>query len=74
MFIHVETSCSCNHVYLNMLELHIQHAQDQEEFILVDDIESTCIFFLYVSAVLKLITHFINIITINILIIHSNKS
>jgi len=74
MFIHVETSCSCDHVYSNTLELHIQYVQDQEEFILVNDIKSTCIFFLYASAVLKLITHFINIITINILIIHSDKS
>jgi len=74
MFIHVETSCSCNHVYSNTLELHIQHIQDQEEFIFINNIESTYIFFLYVSAVLKSITHFINIIIINILIIHSDKS
>ena len=74
MLIHVETSCSCNHVYLNTLELHIQHIQDQERFFLVNSIEDTYIFFLYVLTVSQSITHLINIITINILIIHSDRS
>ena len=74
MFIHVETSCSCNHVYSNTLELHTQSTQDQERFFLVNSIEDTYIFFLYVSAVSQSITHLIDVITINILIIHSDKS
>jgi len=74
VFIHVETSCSCNHVYSNTLELHTQHTQDQERFFLVNSIEDTYIFFLYVSAVSQSITHLIDVITINILIIHSDKS
>ncbi len=74
MLIHIETSCSYDHVYLNTLELHIQHAQDQERFFLVDSIEDTYIFLFYVSAVYKLIMQLINIIAINILIIHSDKS
>jgi len=74
MLIHVETSCSCDHVYLNMLKLHIQHTQNQERFLLVDSIEDTYTFFLYVSAVSQSITHLIDVITINTLIIHSDKS
>ncbi len=74
MLIHVETLCSCNHVYSNMLELHIWHIQNQKRFFLVNSIEDTYIFFLYVSAVSHLITHLIDIITINSLIIHSDKS
>ncbi len=74
MLIHIETLCSCNDVYLNTLELHTWHAQDQERFFLVNSIEDTYIFLFYVSAVYKLIMHLINIIAINTLIIHSNKS
>jgi len=74
MFIHVETSRSHDHVYLNMLELHTQHTQDQERFFLVNSIEDTCIFFLYVSAVSKSITHLIDVIAIDILFIHSDRS
>jgi len=54
--------------------LHIQHTQDQERFFLVNSIKDTYIFFLYVSAVSQSITHFIDVITINILIIYLNKS
>ncbi len=74
MLIHVKTSCSCNHVYSNMLELHIWYTQDQERFFLINNIKNTYIFLLYVSAVYKLIMHLTNIIAINILIIHSDKS
>ncbi len=74
MFIHVKTSCSCNHVYLNMLELHTWHTQNQRRFFLVNSIKDTYIFFLYVSAVSQSITHLIDVITINTLIIHSDKS
>ena len=74
MLVHVETSCSYDHVYSNMLELHTRHFQDQERFFLVNSIKDTYIFFLYVSAVSQSITHFINVIIINILIIHSDKS
>ncbi len=74
MLIHVETSCSCNHVYSNMLELHTWYIQDQERFFLVNSIKDIYIFLFYVLAVYKLITYFINIIAINILIIHSDKS
>ncbi len=74
MLVHVKTSCFCNHVYLNTLELHIQHTQNQERFFLVNSIKDTYIFFLYVSAVSQSITHLIDVITINTLIIHSNKS
>ncbi len=74
MLIHVKTSCSCKHVYLNTLKLHIQYTQNQERFFLVNSIKDIYIFFLYVSAVFQLITHFINVITIDTLIIHSNKS
>ncbi len=54
--------------------MHIQHTQDQERFFLVNSIKDTYIFFLYVSAVSQSITHFIDVITINILIIYLNKS
>ncbi len=74
MLIHVETSCSCNHVYSNTLELHIQHIQNQKRFFLVNSIEDTYIFFLYVSTVSQSITHLINVITIDTLIVHSDKS
>jgi len=74
VLIHVKSSCSCNHVYLNTLELHTWYTQNQKRFFLVNNIEDTYIFFLYVSAVSQSITHFINIITINTLIIHSDKS
>ncbi len=74
MLIHVETSCSCNHVYSNTLELHIQHIQNQERFFLVNSIKDTYIFFLYVSTVSQSITHLTNVITIDTLIIHSDKS
>ena len=74
MLIHIETLCSCNDVYLNTLELHTWHTQDQERFFLINSIEDTYIFLFYVSAVYKLIMHLINIIAINTLIIHSNKS
>ncbi len=74
MLIHIETSCFCNHVYLNTLELHIWHTQNQRRFFLVNNIKDTYIFFLYVSIVSQSITHLINVITINILIIHSDKS
>ncbi len=67
-------SCSYACIYSNTLELHIQHTQDQERFFLVNSIKDTYIFFLYVSAVSQSITYFINVITINILIIHSDKS
>ncbi len=74
MLIHVKTSCSCNHIYLNTLELHIQHTQNQKRFFLVNSIKDTYIFFLYASAVSQSITHLIDVITINTLIIHSDKS
>ncbi len=74
MLIYVETSCSCNHVYSNMLELYTWHTQNQKRFFLVNSIEDTYIFFLYVSAVSQSITHLIDVITINTLIIHSDKS
>ena len=74
MLIYVETSCSCNHIYLNTLELHTWYTQNQRRSLLVNSIEDTYIFFLYVSAVSQSITHFIDVITINILIVHSNKS
>ncbi len=74
MLIHIKMSCSYACIYSNTLELHIQHTQDQERFFLVNSIKDTYIFFLYVSAVSQSITHFINVITINILIIHSDKS
>ena len=45
-----------------------------EKILSVNSIENTYIFFLYVSAVSQSITHLIDIITINILIIHSDKS
>ncbi len=67
-------SCSCNHVYLNMLELHTQHTQNQRRFLLVDSIEDTYIFFLYASAVSQSITYFIDVIIIDILIVHSDRS
>jgi len=54
--------------------LHIWHTQNQKRSLLVNSIKDTYIFFLYVSAVSQSITHLINVITINILIIHSNKS
>ncbi len=73
MLIHVEMLCFYNHVYSNMLELHTWYTQNQERFFLVDSIEDTYIFFLYISAVSQSITHLINVIIINILIIHSNK-
>ncbi len=57
-----------------MLELHTQHTQNQRRFLLVDSIENTYIFFFYVSAVSQSITHLIDVITINTLIIHSDKS
>ncbi len=57
-----------------MLELHIQHTQNQKRFLLVNSIKDIYIFFLYVSAVSQSITHFIDVITINILIIYSNRS
>ncbi len=65
--------CFYNHVYSNTLELHTWYTQNQERFFLVDSIEDTYIFFLYISAVSQSITHLINVIIINILIIHSNK-
>jgi len=74
VLIHVETSCSCNHVYLNMLELHTQYIQNQKRFLLVNNIEDIYIFFLYVSAVSQSITHLIDVITINTLIVYSDKS
>ncbi len=54
--------------------MHIWHTQNQKRSLLVNSIKDTYIFFLYVSAVSQSITHLINVITINILIIHSNKS
>ena len=74
MLIHVKTSCSCNHVYSDTLKLHTQHTHNQKRFLLVDSIEDTYIFFLYVSAVSQSITHLIDVIIINILIIHSDRS
>ncbi len=74
MLIHVKTSCSCNHVYSNTLELHTWYTQNQRRFFLVNSIEDTYIFFLYVSAVSQSITHLIDVITINILIVHSDRS
>ncbi len=74
VLIHIETSCSCDHVYSNTLELHTWHTQNQERFFLVNNIEDTYIFFLYASAVSQSITHFIYVITINILIVHSDRS
>jgi len=74
VLIHIETLCFHDYVYLNTLELHIQHAQDQERFFLVNSIEDTYIFLFYVSAVYKSITHLINIIAIDTLIIHSDRS
>ncbi len=57
-----------------MLELHTWYTQDQERFFLVNNIKDTYIFFLHVSAVSQSITHIIDVITINILIVHSDKS
>ncbi len=74
MLIHVETSCFYDHVYLNTLEFHTQYTQNQRRFLLINSIKDTYIFFLYVSAVSQSITHLINVITINILIIYSDKS
>ncbi len=74
MLIHVKTLCFHDYVYLNTLELHTWHTQNQERFFLVDSIKDTYIFFLYASAVSQSITHLINVITIDILIIHSDKS
>ncbi len=74
MLIHVKTSCSYDHVYSNMLELHIQYTQNQRRFFLVNSIKDTYIFFLYISAVFQSITHLINVIIIDILIIHSDRS
>ena len=73
MFIHVKTLCSCDHVYLNTLELHTWHTENQKRFFLVNSIKDTYIFFLYVSAVSQSITHFIDVITINFLIVHSDR-
>ncbi len=74
MFIHVKTLCSCDHVYSNMLELHTWHTQNQERFFLVNSIKDTYVFFLYVSAVSQSITHFIDVIIIDTLIVHSDRS
>ncbi len=74
MLIHVETSCSHDHVYSNTLELHTQHTQNQRRFLLIDNIKDTYIFFLYVSAVSQSITHLIDVITIDTLIIYSDRS
>jgi len=74
VLIHVKTSCSYDHVYSNTLELHTQYTQNQKRSLLINSIKDTYIFFLYVSAVSQSITHFINVITINILIIHSDRS
>ncbi len=57
-----------------MLELHTWYTQNQKRFFLVNSIKDTYIFFLYVSAVSQSITHLINVIIINTLIIHSDKS
>ncbi len=74
MLIHVETSCSCDYVYSNMLELHTQYTQNQRRFFLVNSIKDTYIFFLYILAVSQSITHLIDVITIDILIVHSDRS
>ncbi len=57
-----------------MLELHTWHTQNQKRFLLVDSIKDTYIFFLYVSAISQSITHLINVITIDTLIVHSDRS
>ncbi len=54
--------------------MHIQHTQNQRRFFLVNSIKDTYIFFLYASAISQLITHLINVITIDTLIIHSDRS
>jgi len=54
--------------------LYTWHTQNQKRFFLVNSIEDTYIFFLYVLAVSQSITHLIDVITIDTLIIHSDKS
>ncbi len=54
--------------------MHTWYTQNQKRFFLVNSIEDTYIFFLYVSAVSQSITHLIDVITINTLIIHSDRS
>ncbi len=62
MFIHIRLNC-----ILDILKIK------KDSFLLIDNIKDIYIFF-YVLTVYQLITHLINVITINILIIHSNKS
>ncbi len=54
--------------------MYTWHTQNQKRFFLVNSIEDTYIFFLYVLAVSQSITHLIDVITIDTLIIHSDKS